>query len=172
LTTSEYVVLGLLSFGEKSGYELFRFAEQSVGFIWAPAKSQIYKVLPRLARTGLASARHVEQAKRPDKQLYKLTRVGRRALRQWLGDAAGDDDPDVYRLKIFFGREAPAGALAAQVAAYREVMGRRLAQYEELDRRLPRNERNAYPLKVLALGLERTRATVSWADALLAELGE
>jgi PadR family transcriptional regulator AphA len=173
LSTSEYAILGLLSFGEKSGYELFRFAEQSVGFIWAPAKSQIYKVLPRLAAMGLVSTRVVEQTKRPDKQLYRLTGLGRRVLRQWLAGVEVDGDPDVYyRLKIFFGREAPTGVLATQVAAYRELTAKRLAQYEELDRRLPRNERNAYPLRLLALGLERARAAVAWADALLADLDD
>jgi PadR family transcriptional regulator AphA len=171
MTTSEYAILGLLSFGEKSGYELFRFAERSVGFIWAPAKSQIYKVLPRLAAAGLARVRPVAQDKRPDKQLYRLTAAGRRALRQWLTSVEVGGDPDVYLLKIFFGRQAPAAALAAQVAAYREVLARTLAQYEELDRRLPRNEENRLPREVLALGLVRARATLDWADSLLRELG-
>jgi PadR family transcriptional regulator, regulatory protein AphA len=170
LTTSEVAILGLLSFGEKSGYELLRFADRSVGFMWAPAKSQIYKVLPRLAAMGLASARVVEQAARPDKQLYRLTPAGRRTLREWLARVEPDDPPDVYLLKIFFGGQAPGSVLADQVAAYRDVVARRLARYEELDRQMPRNERNALPLHVLALGLARGRASVAWADELLREL--
>jgi DNA-binding PadR family transcriptional regulator len=168
---SEYAILGLLSFGEKSGYELFRFAERSVGFIWAPAKSQIYKVLPRLAATGLARMRVVEQTKRPDKQLYRLTPLGRRALRHWLTQVEIDEESDRYLLKIFFGRQARDAALTAQVAAFRDVSARRLARYEELDAQLARNERNALPLEVLKLGLLRSRAAVAWADALLVELG-
>jgi PadR family transcriptional regulator AphA len=171
LTTSEYAVLGLLSFGEKSGYELFRFAERSVGFIWAPAKSQIYKVLPRLAAMRLARVRSVEQTKRPDKQLYRLTPAGQRALRHWLAAVAVEDEFDLYLLKIFFGRQAPHAALVDQVAALRDASARRLERYEQLDRQLARNERNALPLQVLAHGLLRTRATLAWADALLAELG-
>jgi PadR family transcriptional regulator, regulatory protein AphA len=170
LTVSEHAILGLLSFGERSGYELFRFAERSVGYIWAPAKSQIYKVLPRLARTGLARARFVEQTKRPDKQLYRLTPAGRRALRQWLTTVEIDDESDIYLLKIFFGRQAPRAALIGQVAAFRDASAARLKRYEELDRRLARDEDNALPLQVLAHGLLRTRATVEWADALLTEL--
>src|SRR6266536_4262488 len=170
LTTSEYAILGLLSFGEKSGYELFRFAERSVGFIWAPAKSQIYKVLPRLAATGLARGRVVAQSKRPDKQLYRLTAAGRRALRRWLTSVEVDGDPDIYLLKIFFGRQAPNASLIAQVAAYRDLCARTLAQYEELDRGLTRDEKNALPLEILALGLLRTRTNVTWAEALLIEL--
>jgi DNA-binding PadR family transcriptional regulator len=169
LTTSELAILGLLSFGEKSGYELLRFADRSVGFMWAPAKSQIYKVLPRLAAMGLASARLVEQTARPDKQLYRLTPAGRRALREWVARVEPDDQPDVYLLKVFFGAQAPASVVAEQVAAYRDVVANRLARYEELDRQLTRDERNALPLHVLALGLARGRASVAWADDLLRE---
>jgi PadR family transcriptional regulator, regulatory protein AphA len=170
LTTSEHAILGLLSFGEKSGYELLRFADRSVGFMWAPAKSQIYKVLPRLAASGLAGATLVEQTARPDKQLYRLTQAGRRALREWLARVEADDEPDVYLLKIFFGAHAPADAVADQVAAYRDVVANRLARYEEIDRQLTRDERNALPLHVLTLGLARQRAGVAWAEGLLREL--
>ena len=45
-TRTELAVLGLLAWaGESSGYELNRRAERSVGFIWAPARSQLYAVL-------------------------------------------------------------------------------------------------------------------------------
>lgn len=169
LTTSEYALLGLLTFGEKSGYDLWRFADRSIGFIWAPAKSQIYKVLPRLVEMGLAGSRALEQAKRPDKQLYRLTPAGRSVLRAWLTAVEVDDEPDIYLLKIFFGRQAPRAALAAQLAAFRERSAKTLARYEELARQLSRDERNALPLHVLALGLQRARATLEWADAALAE---
>src|SRR5690242_19305265 len=47
-TRTELAVLGLLAWaGEASGYELNRRAERSVGFIWAPARSQLYAVLKR-----------------------------------------------------------------------------------------------------------------------------
>jgi PadR family transcriptional regulator AphA len=170
LTVSEYAVLGLLSFGEKSGYDLWRFAERSVGHIWAPAKSQIYKVLPRLEAAALAEARSVEQTGRPDKQLHRLTPAGRRALRAWLTHIGADDNPDVLLLKIFFGRGLPSHTLAAQVGAYRDIQAHLLERYEELDRRLPRDDRNALPRQIHSLGLSRTRAAVEWADQLLREM--
>ena len=45
-TRTELAVLGLLAWaGESSGYELHKLAGRSVGFIWAPARSQLYAVL-------------------------------------------------------------------------------------------------------------------------------
>ena len=47
-TLSESAVLGLLADGERSGYDLLKAIERSVGFFWTPAKSQLYALLPKL----------------------------------------------------------------------------------------------------------------------------
>ena len=62
LSTTEFAVLGLLSFGPRSGYELKKAAEAGVGYVWTAAKSHIYGVLPRLVDGGLATTRRVAQA--------------------------------------------------------------------------------------------------------------
>jgi len=172
LSSSDLAVLGLLAYseGERSGYDLWRLADRSVGLIWAPARSQIYKVLTRLAGLGLTSTRTVEQAERPDKQLHRLTDGGRRALELWLGEVEPEDEPDVYLLKIFFGRYAPAGAALAQAKAYRDRFAADYDRYRELDRTLSRSERNRFPLRVLDLGLRRAGAAKEWAGELVREL--
>ena len=57
LTTTEAAVLGLLSHSPKSGYDLKKAVQSSVGYFWAPAKSQIYALLPKLVESGYASVR-------------------------------------------------------------------------------------------------------------------
>src|SRR5918996_6591185 len=98
LTATECAVLGLLSKGERSGYDLAKKAERSVGYVWAPARSQIYAVLPRLVRAGLARSRHVTQSGRPDKQVYRITKKGRDALRDWL--ETSEDSEDTFQLRV------------------------------------------------------------------------
>ena len=88
LTPTEAAILGLLSMGEASGYDLLKAARRSVGYFWAPAKSQLYGVLPRLVEAGLASSRTVRQASKPDKQLYRITKAGSAALRDWVNSPA------------------------------------------------------------------------------------
>ncbi len=46
-------MLGLLAEGDRSGYDLLKRAERSVAHMWAPAKSQLYAVLPRLVEAVL-----------------------------------------------------------------------------------------------------------------------
>src|SRR5215813_7663861 len=80
ITATEVAVLGLLTEGEQSGYDVLRAAERSVGFFWTPAKTQLYAVLRKLVANGFATDRHVRQTDRPDKTLYRITDAGRERL--------------------------------------------------------------------------------------------
>src|SRR5215218_6815540 len=105
LTTTECAVLGLLTRGPMSGYDLKKAVESSVGYFWAPAKSQIYAVLPRLVESGYASVRKVAQDQRPDKSVYRLTRSGCAALKEWIEETPLPPDPgrNPLLIKLFFG---------------------------------------------------------------------
>jgi DNA-binding PadR family transcriptional regulator len=171
VTTTEGAVLGLLAFGECSGYDLTRLAERSVAHLWTPSQSQIYKTLPRLATAGLARRRQIAQRARPDKVLYRITPAGRRALRAWV-DEVEDEPADgrvVFPLKLFFCGFASPGTAAAQLAGYRRFLLRVLAQYEELADG-PAHFDSVYPELVLGHGLARVRATLAWVDATAAAL--
>jgi DNA-binding PadR family transcriptional regulator len=77
LPATSYAILGLLTFGQElSGYDLGKVVEQSIGFFWTPAKSQVYGELRRLVAVGYATGREVEQSGRPDKRLYAITPDG------------------------------------------------------------------------------------------------
>src|SRR4051812_50110597 len=89
ISATEAAVLGLLTRGELSGYDLQRAAEAAGGFFWAPTKSRIYAVLPTLVDRGYATSREVVQSGRPNKQLYKITKSGRAIVQAWLGGAPG-----------------------------------------------------------------------------------
>jgi PadR family transcriptional regulator, regulatory protein AphA len=164
-TTTEHAVLGLLAFGEASGYDLNRAASRSIAYMWAPSRSQIYKVLPRLVAAGLATSRQVEQELRPDKELYRITRRGRDALRAWVSIV--EDDPDggiaIFILKIFFGFAASPDAALAQLESYANGVAARLAAFEEMDAGLSPDE-PVHSRIALHHGIARARATLAWAD--------
>ncbi len=164
LTATEGALLGMLAQGERSGYELSRRVEGSIGYLWSPSRSQIYRVLPRLVDRGLARSREVEQRGRPDKALYALTPAGRRALRAWLEEVEDEPaDRTVYPLKIFFCDFATPQAALAQLAAYRRYLERLLARYREIEAH-PADERFTYPRLVLAHGFARVTSTLAWID--------
>jgi len=171
LTTTEYAILGLLAGGESSGYDLARAADRTIVYMWAPSRSQIYKVLPRLVAWGLATSREVEQRGRPDKAVYRITRGGKATLRAWLEDDAEDPERggDLFLLKLFLAGAAPPGAALRQLEAYRGRLERRLGIFEEMARALPHDE-PVYGRVALAHGLAQVRATLAWADEARREL--
>jgi DNA-binding PadR family transcriptional regulator len=165
LTTTEYAILGLLAGGESSGYDLARAADRSIALMWAPSRSQIYKVLPRLLAWGLATSREVEQRGRPDKAVYRITPAGRSILRAWLEDDAEDPERggDLFLLKLFLAGAAPPEAALRQLAAYRGRLERRLRVFERMERELPDDE-PIYGRVALAHGLAQVRATLAWVE--------
>jgi PadR family transcriptional regulator AphA len=173
LTTTEYAVLGLLSDGERSGYDLARLAARTIAPVWVPSRSQIYKVLPRLVDWGLAECREIEQQGRPDKAVYRITDHGIDVLRAWI-ERVEDEPPgdtNVFFLKLFFGAVASPEAAKEQLDAYREAVQRRLAELEEMQRNLV-PDASVYDRIALRHGITRSRATLAWAEEAHALLRE
>jgi DNA-binding PadR family transcriptional regulator len=165
LTTTEGVVLGLLAEGDRSGYDLLKRAERSVAHMWAPAKSQLYAVLPRLVEAGLAGRRTVRQTGRPDKQVYRLTRAGRAAVRQWL-ETAPPKSWDELLLKVFFAELCSREALLRQLDAYAGVQRGFLAEYEAI------TPATRYGALTLEYGLELMPARLKWLEKTRRELSQ
>ena len=163
LTTTEAVILGLLSERERSGYDLLKRAESSVGHMWTPAKSQLYAVLPRLVDAGLASRRTVRQSGRPDKQLYRPTRAGRAAVRDWLENAP-PKSWDELLLKVFFAELGSREALLRQLDDYAEVPRAFLAEYQAI------TPATRYGALTLEYGLELMPARLRWVEKVKREL--
>jgi PadR family transcriptional regulator AphA len=163
LTTTEGVVLGLLAEGERSGYDLLKRAEGSVAHMWAPAKSQLYAVLPRLVDGGLARRRTVRQRSRPDKQLYRLTPAGRQAVRSWL-ETAPPKSWDELLLKVFFAKLCSRAALLQQLGEYGEVQRAQLAEYEAI------RPATRFGALTLRFGLALIPARLAWLEDAIQEL--
>lgn len=176
LTRTELAALGLLAWsGESSGYELHKRAGRSLGFIWAPARSQLYAALKRLEAAGFAKGRRVAQSERPDKRLFSLTEAGTEALRQWLDrvEPIEPEDRDGVLLKLFFGAYGDPGAGRRQLLDYRGGVEQRLATYLEIERTFDEEPGAAAlgRLQSLRLGIALMRASLTWADETLRVLG-
>lgn len=163
LTTTEGVVLGLLSEGDRSGYDLLRRSEESVGHMWAPAKSQLYAILPRLVGAGLATRKTVPGDGRPDKHVYRLTPAGRSAVRSWLEHSPARTWDELL-LKVFFAKLVPRRSLLRHLDAQRDVQRALLDEYESIE---PRTSHGALTLRY---GLTLIPARLRWLDEAIEEL--
>jgi DNA-binding PadR family transcriptional regulator len=167
VSATEAAVLGLLEPGERSGYDLQQLARGSVGYFWAPARSQIYAVLPRLVEAGLAEPLDLVQGRGPAKRLYRITPAGRDALERWLEDGPIGPEPDrnLLLLKVYFGYRMRPERL-------REQIRERRLEAEELKRELQAIDEeaaaNEWPDEFASLtrryGYEWADAVIRWAD--------
>ena len=120
--------------GDRSGYDIRKAIETSVGYFWGESYGQIYPALKQLAGQGLIEAGGEPGKQR--RQAYRITAAGRAVLRDWLAAPFQNDPPrNEFLLKLFFGAEAdPSVAIAhiqrAGAAQYR------VAARDEANRRL------------------------------------
>jgi DNA-binding PadR family transcriptional regulator len=173
LSTTEFSVLGMLSSGgELSGYDLKKKAEAGVGYVWTAARSHVYAVLPRLVEGGYATTRRVAQERRPDKQVYRITKKGERAFREWLeepiDERPGSNNP--FLLKVFFGRRMSHDALVAHIERKRDYAAGALAELRGIEDDIRGKESEYYGYVTLRWGLTLAEAWIRWAHEILQEL--
>jgi DNA-binding PadR family transcriptional regulator len=167
---TEAALLGLLARGgPRSGYDLKKAVDSSVGYFWKPAKTQIYVVLPRLVAAGLATRREIAQVDRPDKSVYRLTAAGRKALTEWLEAAPADRDRTDFLLRVYLGGLASPEALARHVQARRAEAEALKADLEAIDAQAGSGG-DYYASLTRRYGLEHADAVIRWATAVEREL--
>jgi DNA-binding PadR family transcriptional regulator len=166
LTTTEAAVLALLAIeGERSAYDLTKLVAQAIAHVWSPARSGLYAVLPRLVKDGLAQRRVVSQSPRPDKQLYRVTPAGRRALDGWL-ETVEPGARESFFLKLFVGGLTEPDVLLAHVAQFCADTEERLEQYRAIEPTNSNRGHDWYHRHLLQLGIERAEHELAWAEGV------
>jgi DNA-binding PadR family transcriptional regulator len=179
LPTTAYVLLGLLTVREMSGYDLKLLADRSIKhFYWSPTKSQIYSELRRLESHALVTMREIIQEHRPDKRLYSITPAGREAVQQWLESA--DIKPDTYKslflLKVFLGHLLSQDTLLSLFQERRKQVEGELHRWEQQQHDLEAKVQasataeETFTLLTLQNGIGRLRAELAWMQTTLAKL--
>ncbi len=163
-------MLALLAIqGEKSGYDLLKHVQKAIAYVWAPAKTQLYAVLPRLVAAGLARRRTVTQAERPDKHLYRITRKGEESVRAWL-ETVEPGAVETFYLKAFVGGLMAPEALIAHYEQFKRDNEARLAEYRAIEPINTRRGHDFHHYFLLRFGIERAEHAIRWADWAMREL--
>jgi DNA-binding PadR family transcriptional regulator len=163
LTTTEAALLALLAIeGERSGYDLMKLVTRSIAHVWSPARSGLYSTLQRLARAGHVRGRRIAQATRPDKQLYRITADGRRALDTWL-ETVEPGATDTFFLKLFVGGLADTDVLGAHLDQFVTDTEERLSRFHEIELTNTNRGHDWYHRHLLRLGIARAELDLEWA---------
>ena len=101
-------ILGLLNYGDMTGYMIMEVFRDSLSYFWNAQTSQIYRELQNLKKQGWVSDISIAQAGKPDKNLFSITESGREELRRWLAEEdTGLDTRSPLLMRTFFKGELP-----------------------------------------------------------------
>lgn len=169
MSTTSYVILGMLRLGARTGYEIKRSVDLSTRFFWAASHAQIYPDLKRLEKAGLISGTPKPRGGRR-RVVYRLEPAGEAALRNWLTSEESliFELRDLALLKLFFADLLDRGQALALVRARR-------ANHERMRSKLKQSEPAAqslavdgpkFPYKTLRFGLEMHDWFIDWCERL------
>ena len=173
---TQNALLGLLSLGPMSGYDIRQLISRSIGHFWSESYGQIYPGLKRLAAAGLAEKKTERQKGRPDRHLYSLTTVGRKQLQHWLKLPVTEKEVprNEMLLKLFFGANASLGVSREHVETYLESHQKELKLYasmaKSLRKEVAHDPQLPFWLMTLNFGRHENAAIVKWCKETLVEL--
>jgi len=83
-----HALLALVEAGAMTGYELAKWFDQSVAYVWHAQHSQIYTELRRMETAGLVRAQTLPRGEKAlaTKRAYELTEAGAAELSRWVAE--------------------------------------------------------------------------------------
>jgi PadR family transcriptional regulator, regulatory protein AphA len=172
---SKYAVMGVLSIGPGSGYDIKKFMECSTSNFWSESYGQIYPILKRLVEEGLAASHAEKQEGKPEKYIYTLTEPGKEGLRDWLSESVESAvERNELLLKLFFGAHILLEKNKEHIQAFQELQLHLLEKYEGIERELLAAAQDdatlLYRVLTVRYGIHRCRALLTWCDETLVTL--
>src|SRR5579875_398268 len=173
---SRYAILGMLSLGPMSGYNIKKVIEDSISNFWQESYGQIYPMLKQLREEGLTTSHVEKQQGRPDRYVYALTDKGWDELRRWLLEPV---EYQVGRnellLKLFFSRAVPVLNTLEHVERFRQLQLDMLRHYTAIDEVIKAaasddSSHEPYWQITLNYGKHFARAMLAWCDETIATL--
>ena len=159
-----HAVLGLLSEGPASGYDLMKVFDVSLANVWPATQSQLYAELGKLADAGLVSV----SAEGPrGRKEYAITDAGLAELRHWITEvepvrAARSD----MLLRVFFLAQVDPQQAKEYLRQQAEITTKRLEHIESIQGFVESGTDNlsVYGRIALEYGLRMATTQRQWAE--------
>lgn len=165
---TKYAILGLLTTGCRTGYQMKQMMDTSLNHFWKISYGQIYPTLKQIVEDGLATVQDIPQDGKPDIKEYLLTEAGEKELRQWLSSPL-ENIPvakNEVLLKLFFSRHQPKETTIEYLVHYQEILQERLHTYEGIEELIQIHSIEKadaqYWLFTLDYGKQITAAEIMW----------
>jgi DNA-binding PadR family transcriptional regulator len=176
---SKYAILGMIGHRSMSGYDIRKFAAESVAHFWKEDYGHIYPTLRLLLEEGLVEKREEAEEGSPARNVYSITSEGRKAFAAWLEE---EPNPPNLRieilLKVFLGADAKPGTIEPMLERQAAACVESLAQLESIEGHLleeigrggKRGRRARFQLMTLRYGKSYYEGFAAWCRSALKEL--
>lgn len=167
--TTIYVILGLLTHEDLTGYDLKKRIDKAINNFWDVGYGQIYPTLKTLEKDGLVTKRISSEGKGPDRIIYSITESGRKKLQQWLFTPE-EKEYVKYEilLKLFFGSLIPTQENIKRILEFRGKYSEKLHTIDMFKKRLSEilleSEDHYYYYLTVLFGEHLYKAYLNWAD--------
>jgi PadR family transcriptional regulator AphA len=173
-TKTAFAILGILSIGPMSGYEMRQLMQKSTAHFWSESDGQLYPMLAKLVSHKLITAETRETDGR-EKKIYTITTPGKTELNNWLMQAAETNSVrNEFMLKLFFSGNVLPSITLEHVQAHRYKTKTLLAQLNATIKQLEQDEKNSihlpYWLFSVEYGKHIAEAKLTWCDKVIATL--
>ena len=172
---SRYAILGILLLGPRSGYDIKKFFERTIGNFWNESYGQIYPILRRLAADKLVEKSIEKQVGKPDRHVYTITTAGQNEMRQWLQRPVSRHiGRHEILLKLILGCRQKVTDNIRQIEHFSDMQRQDLAQTTQLRAMVEEEYRDDPAMPYLRLALDYghrvNRAYLDWAEEAVATL--
>lgn len=172
---SKYAIMGILSMGPMSGYDIKKKFEESLSYFWSESYGQIYPILKKLAQQGLATRSIERQEGKPDRHIYTLTDKGQKALQDWMIQPVGSQiGRHEILLKLFFGQQISLTDNIRQIKNFQKLQAQRLKEIKATEKLLKSDYKDnpnlSFWLMTVRYGQHLNQAYLQWSKETLAAL--
>lgn len=165
---TKYVILGLLSESDLTGYEIKKIIDIRFSFFWNESYGQLYPELKRLEKEGSINCLPSETESHRDIIRYSITDQGMTQLKQWLAEPT---EQEAVRfeilLKMYFSNITNEDVMIKHIMEFRENHQRQLSILNMFQKELmPIKEMDNHEdvLRVIDFGQKVYSAYISWGE--------
>lgn len=174
--TTDYAILGILTQGAQSGYDIKKRIGESIGYFWQESYGQLYPSLKNMVQENLVTMQVKRNEGKPDKKIYRITLKGKDELKKWLEEPV-KSVPKIRHellLKLFFGIETTTQVNLKHVVEYKDKCGVYLKQLKQVNRTIKLikhfNPSSMYWLITLSSGIHTLNAEIAWCEETIKTL--
>lgn len=170
-----YAILGLMTIGCRTGYDMKRMIDTSLAHFWKISYGQIYPTLKKLVDDQLVIREQKIEEKKPERVEYYLTSQGKEVLHNWLYEPVEKfpGEKNEVLLRLFLSADVDKSVTIDQLEKYREAQLHHLHMYRLIEENImkqPITEEQRRWLMALDFGKVMANTVVQWCEDTVTKL--